>query len=136
MSPAQSFPPLSGNPAPCAVLVASWLSLRAVRPVFLQTGVRTLYAVYAEGPRPRGARAPCILAGGPAFSLSPWLALVVPALCRAARRGRAAPPVRAARYTEGAEDGENEQRTERPRREALPPARGLVPCATSFAIDP
>ena len=39
-------------------------------------------------------------------------------------------------YTEGAEDGENERRTERPRREALPPARGLVPCATSFAIDP
>lgn len=39
-------------------------------------------------------------------------------------------------YTEGAEDGENERRPERPRREALPPARGLVPCATSFAIDP
>ena len=50
---------------------------------------------------------------------------------------RPAPPFRAARwYTEGVEDGENERRTERPRREALPPARGLVPCATSFAIDP
>ena len=80
--------------------------------------------------------APCILAGGPAFSPSPWLSLVVPALCMAARRGRAAPPLRAARYTEGAEDGENERRTDRPRREALPPARGLVPCATSFAIEP
>lgn len=62
MSPARSFPPLSGNPAPCAVPVSSWLSLRAVRPVFLQTGVRTLYTVYAEGPRPRGPRAPCIRA--------------------------------------------------------------------------
>lgn len=40
--------------------------------------------------------APCILAGGPAFSPSPWLALVVPALCMATRRGRAAPPLRAA----------------------------------------
>ena len=40
--------------------------------------------------------APCILAGGPAFSPSPWLSLVVPALCMAARRGRAAPPLRAA----------------------------------------
>ena len=80
--------------------------------------------------------APCNLAGGPAFSLSPWLALVVPALCMAARRGRAAPPLRAARYTEGAEDGENERRTERPRRGRCTPARGLVPCATSFAIEP
>lgn len=79
--------------------------------------------------------APCILAGGPAFSPSPWLSLVVPALGMAARRGRAAPPLRAALYTEGAEDGENERRTERPRREALPPARGLVPCASSYAID-
>lgn len=81
--------------------------------------------------------APCILAGGPAFSPSPWLSLVVPALCMAARRVRAAPPLRAARrYTEGVEVGEDERETERPRREALPPARGLVPCATSFAIDP
>ena len=53
--------------------------------------------------------APCNLAGGPAFSHSPWLALVVPALCMAARRGRAAPPLRAARYTASAEDGENER---------------------------
>ena len=62
MSPARSFPPMSGNPAPSAELVSSWLSLRAVHPVFLQTGVRTLYTVYAEGPRPRGPRAPCIRA--------------------------------------------------------------------------
>ena len=40
--------------------------------------------------------APCNLAGGPAFSPSPWLALVVSALCMAARRGRPAPPLRAA----------------------------------------
>lgn len=43
MSPAQSFPPLSGSPAPCAVPVSSWLSLRAVHFGFLQTVVRTLY---------------------------------------------------------------------------------------------
>ena len=58
MSPARSFPPMSGNPAPSAELVSSWLSLRAVHPVFLQTGVRTLYTVYAEGPRPPGAAGP------------------------------------------------------------------------------
>lgn len=66
--------------------------------------------------------APCILAGGPAFSPSPWLALVVPALCMAARRGRAAPPLRAARYTEGAEDGgTNEGRRDRAGKPYRPP---------------
>ena len=53
----------------------------------------------------------------------------------AARRGRAAPPLRAARwYTEGVEVGEHEREQESPRRESLPPVLGLVPCATSFAI--
>lgn len=66
--------------------------------------------------------APCNLAGGPAFSHSPWLALVVPALCMAARRGRAAPPLRAARYTEGAEDGgTNDRRRDRAGKPYRPP---------------
>ena len=80
---------------------------------------------------------PLLPRAGPGLSpLRSPLVVVVPALCMAARRGRAAPPLRAARYTEGAEDGGNERRPERPRREALPPARGLVPCAPSFAIEP
>ncbi len=88
-------------------------------------GVRPLPACCSLGPSPRPvffSPAPCILAGGPAFSLSPWLALVVPALCMAARRGRAAPPLRAARYTEGAEDGgTNDRRRDRAGKPYRPP---------------
>lgn len=62
-----------------------------------------------------------------------WLSAPAPAW--GASVGRARRPCGRQRYTEGAKAGRNERRKERPRRGRIPPALGLVPCASSFAIE-
>lgn len=102
-------------------------------------GVRPLPAGCSLGLSPRSVFSlppPAISLAGQLFPLRlGWLLSFLLSAWRPAVGGPRRPCGRQW-YTEGAKDGGNERRPERPRREALPPARGLVPCASSYAIEP